>query len=68
MSEPKCAVKQAVKEGTLSKQRYENYLKMKKELDFLQKKAQIGSEAAEKERWRGILKDTKKYRKYRKGD
>jgi ribosome biogenesis GTPase len=67
ISEPKCAVKQAVEEGTLSKQRYENYLKMKKELDFLQKKAQIGTEAVEKERWRGILKDTKKYMKYKKG-
>jgi ribosome biogenesis GTPase len=65
ISEPKCAVKHAVEEGTLSKQRYENYLKMKKELDFLQKKAQIGTEAAEKERWRGILKDTKKYMKYK---
>jgi hypothetical protein len=40
---------------------------MKKELDFLQKKAQIGSEAAEKERWRGILKDAKKYKKYKEG-
>lgn len=68
ISEPKCAVKQAVEEGILSKQRYENYLKMKKELDFLQKKAQIGTEAAEKERWRGILKDTKKYMKYKKGN
>jgi ribosome biogenesis GTPase len=67
ISEPKCAVKQAVEDGELSKQRYENYLKMKKELDFLKEKAQIGTEAAEKERWRGILKDAKKYRKYRKG-
>ncbi len=67
LSEPNCAVKKAVEDGDLSKQRYENYLKMKKELNFLQKKAQIGSEAVEKERWRGILKDAKKYRKYRKG-
>lgn len=66
--EPKCAVKRAVDEGTLSRQRYENYLKMRKELDFLEKKTKIGSEAAEKERWRGILKDTKKYMKYRKGE
>jgi ribosome biogenesis GTPase len=67
LSEPKCAVKQAVLEGSLSKKRYENYLKMRKELKFLKQKADLGSEKAERARWKGILKDAKKYRKYKKG-
>lgn len=67
ISEPKCAVKQAVDLGKLSPQRYENYLKMRKELDFLQKKTEMTSEAMEKARWKGMLKDAKKYRKYKKG-
>ena len=67
ISEPKCAVKQAVEEEKLSRKRYENYLKMRKELDFLQRKTQIGSKAAEKARWKGVLKDAKKYRMYKKG-
>ena len=48
ISEPKCAVKNAVDEGKLSRQRYENYLKMRKELDFLSQKTQMCSEAVEK--------------------
>ena len=67
LSEPKCTVKQAVDEGKLSRQRYENYLKMRKELDFLHKKTKMSSEAVEKARWKGVLKDAKKYRKYKKG-
>jgi ribosome biogenesis GTPase len=67
LSEPKCAVKQAIKDGILDEKRYENYIKMRKELLYLQKKTELGSEAAEKVRWRGILKDAKKYKKYKKG-
>lgn len=67
ISEPKCAVLQAVDEGKLSKKRYENYLKMGKELDFLQQKTQMSSESVEKAKWKGMLKDAKKYRKYKKG-
>jgi ribosome biogenesis GTPase len=67
ISEPKCAVKQAVDEGELSQKRYENYLKMKKELVFLEKKTKMSSEAVEKARWKGIQKDAKKYIKYKKG-
>jgi ribosome biogenesis GTPase len=67
INEPKCAVKQAVDDEKLSEKRYANYLKMKKELEFLSQKTQISSEAMEKAKWKGILKDAKKYRKYKKG-
>lgn len=33
--EPGCAIKKALQDGTLSKERYDNYLKMKVEVDYL---------------------------------
>lgn len=33
--EPNCAIKKALEDGTLSKERYENYLKMQMEVDYL---------------------------------
>jgi ribosome biogenesis GTPase len=66
ISEPECAVKHAVEEEkTLSKKRYDNYIKMRKELVFLQKKRKMSSEAMEKSRWKGLQKDAKRYRKYK---
>ena len=45
ISEPRCAVKEAINDGTLSKKRYESYLKLKKEAAYterkLNKKAEI---------------------------
>jgi ribosome biogenesis GTPase len=67
ISEPDCAVKRAVEEEkTLSRKRYENYIKMRKELAFLEKKRKMSSEAMEKSRWKGLKKDAKRYLKYKK--
>lgn len=37
-SEPKCAVKEAIKNGILSKKRYESYVKLKKEAEYMERK------------------------------
>lgn len=37
-SEPKCAVKEAINNGALSKKRYESYVKLKKEAEYTEKK------------------------------
>lgn len=37
-SEPKCAVKEAINNGTLSKKRYESYVKLKKEAEYMERK------------------------------
>ncbi|MFA5524958.1 MAG: hypothetical protein WDA24_11425 [Tissierellales bacterium] len=37
-SEPECAVKEAIKNGSLSKKRYESYVKLKKEARYMEKK------------------------------
>jgi ribosome biogenesis GTPase len=65
INEPKCAVLNALNSGNLSQKRYENYQKMSKELAYLIKKKEMSSEAVEKSKWRGVLKDSKRYRKYK---
>lgn len=37
-SEPRCAVKEAIKDGTLSKKRYESFVKLKKEAAYTERK------------------------------
>ncbi|WP_352420078.1 ribosome small subunit-dependent GTPase A [Proteiniborus sp.] len=37
-SEPNCAVKEAISNGTLSKKRYESYVKLKKEAEYTERK------------------------------
>lgn len=60
LSEPGCAVRAAVDSGTLANERYQGYLKLQKELDDRKLRQEIGSEAAEKERWRPVSKALKK--------
>jgi ribosome biogenesis GTPase len=54
--EPGCAVQEAVKNGTLSSLRFENYHRLVRELAFEQEKADIGLKRSEKKRWKGITK------------
>jgi len=63
--EPGCAVKEAVKDGSLTKKRYDNYQKMKKELAYLEKKRSIGSEAVKRAKWKGLTNKAKNYKRYK---
>lgn len=36
--EPKCAIKEAIRDGILSEDRYKNYIKMKKEAEYFERK------------------------------
>jgi ribosome biogenesis GTPase / thiamine phosphate phosphatase len=38
LKEPGCAVKEAIRNGEIDEKRYENYLKLKKELEYIEKK------------------------------
>ena len=49
-SEPGCAVRAAVDEGTISEQRYESYLKLLKEAGYIEAKKNDGVRAAKKKR------------------
>ncbi len=50
--EPGCAVQHAVLDGSLSASRLESYLRLVRELEFEQAKAEIGLARMEKRRWK----------------
>ena len=62
-SEPECAIKEAILQGELDKSRYEAYLKMKNELDFLSKRQNKKASQIEKEKWKNIHKQIKNLKK-----
>jgi ribosome biogenesis GTPase len=66
LNEPKCAVTQALKNGELSQQRYDNYQKMRKELEYLSQKMKMSAEAIKRSKWKGLKKNAKHYLKYKK--
>ena len=66
LNEPNCAVTSALKLGELSQKRYDNYQKMRKELIHLARKMDMSAEAFEKSKWKGIMKNAKYYRKYKR--
>ncbi|MDP5275570.1 ribosome small subunit-dependent GTPase A [Chengkuizengella axinellae] len=56
-NEPKCAVKSAIENGTLEENRYESYLKLKKELAFLERKNDKKAQKLERDKWKKIAGD-----------
>ncbi|MBO1005320.1 ribosome small subunit-dependent GTPase A [Pseudogracilibacillus auburnensis] len=63
--EPGCAIERALNEGTLDFARYESYLKLQKELAYLDRKENKQKSMAEKERWKKITVDHRKRKKGR---
>ncbi|MGD6775681.1 ribosome small subunit-dependent GTPase A [Sutcliffiella horikoshii] len=53
-NEPKCAVQGAIEEGTLAAGRYQSYVKLQRELAFLERKNDKRAQLAEKEKWKKI--------------
>jgi ribosome biogenesis GTPase / thiamine phosphate phosphatase len=64
--EPGCAVQEAVRNGTLQKDRLENYLRLMREIAFEKDKAEIGLVRLERKRWKGIGKLGKEIQKARR--
>jgi len=62
-NEPGCAVKLAVAEGTISKERYQSFLKLQQELQDREQRQSLGPAGAEKERWKPVSKALKKRKK-----
>ena len=62
-----CAVLEALERGEVSKQRYENYLKMRKELEYLETKQNDPTYFTKKKRWKFIHKEMKQFYKDVKG-
>ncbi len=68
LAEPGCAVKDALEDGTLARKRYDNYQKMKRELQHTASRVEKSSEAIEKEKWKPIMKGFRQYYRYKKGN
>lgn len=63
--EPGCAVRIAIVRGVLSRERFESYLKLKRELRFAARREDVGLIRAERERWKPIAAWAKKRAKRR---
>ena len=63
--EPGCNVRQALDDGRISPARFENYQKMLRELDYLNRKQDKSAASAERQKWKKIHKDIKSIMKER---
>lgn len=59
-NEPGCAVQEALADGTLAEDRYNSYLKLKKELAFIERKSDAAAQRAERNKWKQLTKEAKK--------
>ena len=50
--EPGCAVRKAINEGVIDQGRYASYLKLLKEMAFLERKSDVKAQLAEKQKWK----------------
>ena len=55
--EPGCAVQSALNDGTLGKERYESFLKLKKEADYIESKSSVTKQQERKAREKQMHKD-----------
>jgi ribosome biogenesis GTPase len=53
-SEPGCAVKEALADGTLTPERWESYLKLERELAHLDRRLDKRAQAEERKRWKSL--------------
>jgi ribosome biogenesis GTPase len=53
-SEPGCAVKAALEDGTLARERWESYLKLQAELAHLERRLDRRAQAEERKKWRSL--------------
>lgn len=64
-NEPGCAIRHALEEGTLNLDRYEAYLKLKKEARYIEMKSNQKLRQEEQKKWKDISKFAKNLRKNR---
>jgi ribosome biogenesis GTPase / thiamine phosphate phosphatase len=55
-TEPRCAVREALESGALDAGRFENYLRMRRELDYLARRQDQLGQRIEKDRWKKLSK------------
>jgi ribosome biogenesis GTPase / thiamine phosphate phosphatase len=60
-NEPGCAVQEALATGALPEDRYASYLKLQKELAFLERKMDAAAQAEERNKWKKITKSMRNH-------
>lgn len=66
-AEPGCAVRAALRTGSLPEARFSNYMKMRRELKFLESRKDELAQKLEKAKWKSISKQAKEYFKLKRG-
>jgi ribosome biogenesis GTPase len=66
-TEPRCAVREALESGALDAARFENYLKMRRELDHLARRQDQLAQRIEKNRWKKLSKMAEERSKSKRG-
>jgi ribosome biogenesis GTPase len=64
-TEPGCAVREALDNGSLDPARYTNYLKLQREFRFLARREDHRARLAEKNRWKRIVREVRQKQKRR---
>jgi ribosome biogenesis GTPase len=66
-TEPGCAVREALESGALDALRFENYLKLRSELDYLARRQDQLAQRMEKNRWKKLTKQAEERGKSKRG-
>ncbi len=64
--EPGCAVSAAIENGELPQSRYKNYMKMQKEIRYLERRREGRSDMIARNKWKTIHKSMRKFIQHRK--
>ena len=62
-SEPGCAVKAALADGTLAPERWQSYLQLQAELEYLERRIDKRAAAEQRRRWRGLAREGREARR-----
>jgi len=62
--EPGCAINNAIRDGSLSAEEYQNYLKLQKEADLAERKVSKTKPLNSKEKWRTVNKNYRARKKF----
>ena len=66
--EPGCAVRAAIAEGQLSRERFASHEKLERELAYAERKGDARAEAEERRRWKHIHKQVSRHMQHKYGD
>ncbi len=66
-SEPNCAIRAALDEGTLAAERFENYLKLQQELGYLARRQDALAQRTERSKWKKLSRLAEERSKWKRG-